>query len=72
MTPSLRLIHNKEVEMTDRSMTAHEQQTIEAWEEYKAAFLKCQETLKVDDGIAAARAYRKFLDLFTKDDEGGK
>lgn len=34
------------------------------WEEYRLAALKAQATLNVEDGIAAGRAWRNWLDQF--------
>lgn len=35
----------------------------EAWDRFVAANLKAKDTLKIEDGIAASKAYREFLDL---------
>lgn len=38
----------------------------EAWDRYVAAMQKSQETLRVEDGIAAGKAYRQFVELFAR------
>lgn len=38
----------------------------EAWDRYVAAMQKSKETLRVEDGIAAGRAYRLFVELFAR------
>lgn len=38
----------------------------EAWDRYVAAMLRSKETLLVEDGIAAGRAYRQFVELFAR------
>ena len=38
----------------------------EAWDRYVAAMLKSKETLRVEDGIAAGKAYRQFVELFAR------
>lgn len=35
----------------------------EAWEHYLAAVRLSHQTLRIEDGIAAGKAYREFLDL---------
>jgi len=44
-----------------RDVTVHE-----AWDRYVAAMQKSKETLRVEDGIAAGRAYRLFVELFAR------
>ena len=39
------------------------------WESYLVAKKRADETMEVDDGIAAARAWRRWLDLFMSDDQ---
>ncbi len=36
----------------------------ELWEEYRRAAQKAQATLDIDDGVAAGRAWRAWLDQF--------
>jgi hypothetical protein len=36
----------------------------EAWAEYAAAAQKAQRTLDINDGLAAGRAWKRFLHLF--------
>ncbi|MDX7953745.1 hypothetical protein P7D22_21505 [Lichenihabitans sp. Uapishka_5] len=36
----------------------------ERFQAYKAAAQRCQETMKVSDGIAAGHAWKAFLDVF--------
>ena len=36
----------------------------ELWEEYRRAAKKAQSTLDIDDGVAAGRAWRAWLDQF--------
>jgi len=38
----------------------------QAWERYIAAMLRSKETLRIEDGIAAGKAYRQFLDLYAR------
>lgn len=38
----------------------------QAWERYIAAMQKSKETLRIEDGIAAGKAYRQFLDLYAR------
>lgn len=38
----------------------------EAWDRYVAAMLKSKDTLLVEDGIAAGKAYREFVELFAR------
>ncbi len=38
----------------------------EAWDRFVAAMQKSKETLRVEDGIAAGRAYRQFVELFAR------
>lgn len=40
-----------------------------AWEEYCAAARKAQDTLAIDDAIAAGRAWRRWLDLWMAPDQ---
>lgn len=48
------------------SMHAH----IDArWSEYVAAQKRAQLTLSIDDGIAAARAWSRWLELFMREDQ---
>ena len=43
------------------------QETVEdAWERFKNAMLKSKETLRIEDGIAAGKAYRLFLEACAK------
>lgn len=44
--------------------TERERRETEAWERYVAARNVAEATLRVEDGIAAGRAWRTFLDLF--------
>ena len=39
------------------------------WVEYVAAQKRAQQTLTVDDGIAAARAWSRWLELFMREDQ---
>jgi hypothetical protein len=39
------------------------------WSEYVAAQKRAQQTLTVDDGIAAARAWSRWLELFMREDQ---
>lgn len=38
----------------------------EAWDRFVAAMQKSKETLRVEDGIAAGKAYREFVELFAR------
>lgn len=38
----------------------------QAWNRYIAAMQKSKETLRIEDGIAAGKAYRLFLDLYAR------
>ena len=38
----------------------------EAWDRYVAAMLKSKDTLRIEDGIAAGKAYRQFVELFAR------
>lgn len=38
----------------------------EAWERFVAAMQKSKETLRVEDGIEAGKAYRQFVELFAR------
>jgi len=38
----------------------------QAWERYIAAMQKSKETLRIEDGIAAGKAYRQFLELYAR------
>jgi len=38
----------------------------EAWDRFVAAMHKSKETLLVEDGIAAGKAYRQFVELFAR------
>lgn len=40
-----------------------------AWEAYVSAHRLSQETLNFQDGVAAGKAYKAFLDLFTGGDK---
>lgn len=42
------------------------------WQEYVTAAQKAQTTLDINDGIAAGKAYRRWLDLFLTDDQKAK
>lgn len=46
------------------SATPTLQEQAEAWQAYVAARQRVDETLDMDDGIIAARAWKRFLDLF--------
>ncbi|WP_439605466.1 hypothetical protein [Shinella sp.] len=39
------------------------------WSEYVAAQKRAQHTLSIDDGIAAARAWSRWLELFMREDQ---
>jgi predicted nucleic acid-binding protein len=39
------------------------------WSEYVAAQKRAQQTLSIDDGIAAARAWSRWLELFMREDQ---
>lgn len=43
----------------------------DAWEAYRVAFIKAQQTLDLADGIAAAKAYARFHDLFVDKNPDG-
>jgi hypothetical protein len=43
-----------------------------AWNDYVEATRKAQSTLALDDGIAAGKAYRRFLELFLTDEQRQK
>lgn len=50
-----------------RVATERRDVTVEqAWDRYVAAMQKSKETLRIEDGIAAGRAYRQFLDAFAR------
>ena len=38
----------------------------QAWDRYIAAMQRSKETLRIEDGIAAGKAYRQFLDLYAR------
>lgn len=40
-----------------------------AWQHYVAAAAKAQSTHDINDGIAAGRAWRQWLELFMTDDQ---
>lgn len=43
------------------------QETVEqAWERYVSAMAKSKETLRIEDGIAAGKAYRQFLEVVAR------
>jgi hypothetical protein len=45
--------------------TERRELTVEqAWDRYIAAMLRSKETLRLEDGIAAGKAYRDFLEVF--------
>jgi len=46
-------------------MAATEEQSA-AWEAYKVARLKADQTLDINDGIASVRAYKEFYNLFAE------
>lgn len=37
-----------------------------AWQRYVDAMNRSKETLKLEDGIAAAKAYREFVELYAR------
>lgn len=43
-----------------------------AWEEYRAARMRAEHTMKLEDGIVSARAYARFLALFLPQKREGK
>lgn len=43
----------------------------EAWEEYRSAAIRAQETLAFADGVTAGNAWAKFLKLFVDRDTDG-
>lgn len=47
---------------TDRRDVTVEQ----AWERFVTAMQRSKETLRIEDGIAAGKAYRQFLDMYTR------
>lgn len=36
----------------------------QAWQRYVEAMLRSKETLRIEDGIEAGKAYREFLEMF--------
>jgi hypothetical protein len=38
----------------------------QAWDRFAEAMQKSKETLRIEDGIAAGRAYRQFLDVYAR------
>lgn len=38
----------------------------EAWDRFVAAMQRSKETLRIEDGIAAGRAYRQFLEMYAR------
>ncbi len=44
----------------------------EVWNDYIAKLKKANDTCHIDGGIAAGRAYRKWLDLFLSEEERKK
>jgi len=38
----------------------------QAWDRFISAMQKSKETLRLEDGIAAGKAYRQFLDVFAR------
>lgn len=42
----------------------------EAWEQFVDAMNRSKETLRFEDGIAAGKAYRKFVELFDRPSHG--
>lgn len=38
----------------------------QAWDRFIAAMQRSKETLRIEDGIAAGKAYRQFLDVFAR------
>jgi hypothetical protein len=58
--------------MTDRiiDLDAQRERRIEkAWDEYCSARMQAEATLDVQDGIAAGKAWRRWLDLFMSMDQ---
>ncbi|MEP9368674.1 hypothetical protein [Xanthobacter sp. VNH20] len=52
------------------SLDAHRQATAdELWRDYQAAFARAHETMHVRDGIAAGKAWRRWLDAFMAEDQ---
>lgn len=45
-------------------MSEREKRIEDTWQDYCAARTRADETLSVEDGIAAGRAWRRWLDLF--------
>ena len=38
----------------------------QAWDRFVAAMQHSKETLRIEDGIAAGRAYRQFLEMYAR------
>lgn len=38
----------------------------QAWDRFVAAMQRSKETLRIEDGIAAGRAYRQFLEMYAR------
>jgi DICT domain-containing protein len=38
----------------------------QAWQRYVDAMQRSKETLRIEDGIAAGRAYRQFLEMYAR------
>jgi hypothetical protein len=50
-----------------REAAKRRQETVEqAWERYVSAMTKSKETLRIEDGIAAGKAYRQFLEVVAR------
>lgn len=47
---------------TDRRDVTVEQ----AWDRFVSAMQRSKETLRIEDGIAAGRAYRQFLEMYAR------
>lgn len=38
----------------------------QAWDRFVSAMQRSKETLRIEDGIAAGRAYRQFLEMYAR------
>lgn len=55
------------------SLVEHREALIDArWTSYQLAAQRAQGSLKLEDGIAAGRAWRAWLDLFMTQDQSAK
>lgn len=48
----------------DMAKRQRDRRADDLWEDYRRAAVKAQETLDIEDGIAAGRAWRAWLDNF--------